>query len=256
MHPEVGTIFGRLTVVDARAPAKNKQRMCACVCTCGVRKEVAVSYLVRGLVRSCGCLSRENTGNRARTHGKSKTPEYAVWCRMIARCTNPTVSRYPRYGGRGIKVCERWAAFENFLADMGEMPTRRHSLGRIDNDGDYCPENCRWETIAEQASNTSNNVRVTWNGREQTIAQWARELGISPNRLSQRLRSGIPLGEAISGRKNLALRPIKYGGEELLTTEWMRRLSIPISSFYYFRRQGLSDEQIVEKYAARNSGAH
>lgn len=256
MHPEVGTIFGRLTVVDARAPTKNKQRMCACVCTCGVRKEVAVSYLVRGLVRSCGCLSRENTGNRARTHGKSKTPEYAVWCRMIARCTNPTVSRYPRYGGRGIKVCERWAAFENFLADMGEMPTRRHSLGRIDNDGDYCPENCRWETIAEQASNTSNNVRVTWNGREQTIAQWARELGISPNRLSQRLRSGIPLGEAISGRKNLALRPIKYGGEELLTTEWMRRLSIPISSFYYFRRKGLSDEQIVEKYAARNSGAH
>lgn len=253
MRPKVGDVFGRLTVINPTAPSKNKQAMANCLCECGSTKDVACSYLRRGLVRSCGCLSRETTGNISRTHGLSKTPEYAVWCRMHARCSNPNVQRYSRYGGRGIKVCEHWGKFENFLADMGKMPTRLHSLGRIDNDGDYEPANCRWETRREQANNTSANRFVEKGGERKTISQWADELGVSANRISQRLLHGMPIDKVLSTKKSLTERPIEFGCKIMLTTEWMRELSIPISSFYFHKRKGRSEEQILEMYARKRS---
>ena len=116
-----------------------------------------------------------------KTHGKSYPPSrvYWSWKSMKARCYNPNRTHYRHYGGRGIKVCDRWLeSFENFYEDMGDCPPGL-SIDRIDNDGDYTPENCRWATSMEQTNNTSRNRRVTVDGETMTITQWARRLGVN-----------------------------------------------------------------------------
>lgn len=122
-------------------------------------------------------------------HGMAHTPIYRLWRAMHNRCKNPNVAAYPDYGGRGIVVCERWQEFENFFADMGERPEGM-SLDRIDNDGPYSPENCRWATRFEQAHNKRNLHLVTAFGRTQTISDWSRETGVKLGTIWQRLASG------------------------------------------------------------------
>jgi hypothetical protein len=187
-----------------------------------------------------------------KTHGKSKTTEYATWCRMWSRCTNPIVDRYPLYGGRGIKVCERWQKFENFYEDMGDKPSPKHSIGRIDNDGNYEPSNCRWESRGEQANNTSTNIFIEWNGQKKTYSQWATETGIAYATIVQRHRAGMPPEKILDASEDgLQKKTIVVNGKKLMTTAWMKEAGIPISSFYHFARQGLTPEQIVLKYLAK-----
>jgi hypothetical protein len=115
---------------------------------------------------------------------------------MIARCTNPNHRSYREYGGAGITVCEQWRTFANFLSDMGEKPDGR-SLDRIDNDGNYSPDNCRWATVHEQARNKSNNTFLTHNGMTMTIAGWAETLGIPQSTISWRLNRGHPIARVL-----------------------------------------------------------
>lgn len=124
---------------------------------------------------------------RATKHGGVGTPEHRAWSSMVQRCTNPNVRSFPRYGGRGIKVCSPWLRFENFLADMGPRHSLKHTLDRINNDGDYEPSNCRWTTMAEQTRNRSSNRLVTYNGITLPFTAWAHEVGLKPATLKRRI---------------------------------------------------------------------
>lgn len=124
---------------------------------------------------------------------------HGIWRGMVGRCYNPKIRSYARYGGRGIKVCERWrTSFENFLVDMWPRPSLGHSLDRINNDGDYEPSNCRWATRHEQSRNHSRTILLTFNGETKCISDWARELGLPKTTLLIRYHQGRPLSEVIN----------------------------------------------------------
>jgi hypothetical protein len=172
-----GERFGRLLVQRKDGYNKHHQLYWLCECDCGNYKLVLGSLLRNGETQSCGCLHKEVTGNINRKHSLANTPIYSLWNSMIDRCHLPTSHTYNRYGERGISVCERWHNFENFYADMGDKPEGM-SLERIDNNGDYCPENVIWATAKQQANNRKSNVVLEHNGKKQTMQQWCDELGL------------------------------------------------------------------------------
>jgi hypothetical protein len=149
-----GQRFGRLSVLR-RVPCHGASRWLV-RCDCGTQKTVAGGSLRSGDTQSCGCLHRERCSVTHSTHGQSGSELHRIWKGMLARCTNPNVPRWNRYGGRGITVCERWRRdFTAFAVDMGPRPSRRHSIDRIDADGPYAPTNCRWATALQQRHNRS-----------------------------------------------------------------------------------------------------
>ena len=189
-----GQDFGRWTVVE-RAANKGRHVHWLCRCECGNTGVINSSNLTSGLSRSCGCLQIDTVT----THNKTGTPEYKTWIGMKSRCYTKTNIGYPYYGGRGIAVCERWRDnFEDFLADMGHNQTLHHSLDRIDPNGDYCPENGRWAIQETQDNNRRSNRFLTFNGKTQTVAQWAKEVGITRGALLSRLAWGWPIEDAIT----------------------------------------------------------
>ncbi|HAM41644.1 MAG TPA: hypothetical protein DCP69_09995 [Candidatus Omnitrophica bacterium] len=133
-----------------------------------------------------------------RTHGMCTTQEYKNWFSMKSRCTNQRNYAYRYYGGRGITVCDEWMTFEPFLRDMGRRPSPQHSLDRIDNDGPYCRENCRWATRTEQMHNTRSNRWFELNGQRMVLQDWARQIGASYATLYTRLARGWPVERALT----------------------------------------------------------
>jgi hypothetical protein len=139
-----------------------------------------------------------------KTHGMSYSPEYKTWVNMISRCKYPSIRNYKWYGGRGIKVCDRWLTFKNFYEDMGNRPSGKFTLERIDNDGNYEPDNCIWALATDNKNNTRANRKLTFNGKTLSVSQWARELNINKYTIAARLRYGWPVESVLS-------EPIKMG---------------------------------------------
>lgn len=195
-HPRLknlsGQKFNKLFVIGF-CGLENRNAKWFCKCECGNLAKVSASCLKSGHTKSCGCLFFEAVKASNRKHGHSgytKTKTYGIWSSMRERCTNTNNKTYKNYGSRGITVCERWQVYENFLADMGERPSKEHSLDRIDNDGNYCPENCRWATKKQQANNTRSNRFLTLDGITLTMAQWGDKTGIGGDLIYNRLKKG------------------------------------------------------------------
>ena len=196
-------VFGRLTLVR-EAPKRllehNWRRTWVCRCSCGSETTVEQYKIISGHTVSCGCWKLE----RSRTHAMTGTPEHRCWKNMRSRCTNPNIPSFDKYGGRGIQICARWSRFENFFEDMGPRPTPKHTIERIDNNGHYCPENCKWATMAEQDVNKRTNRFLAWDGKTLTVSQWACQLGMPETTL--RARIGY-LGWSIEKALTLPRRP-------------------------------------------------
>lgn len=199
---EPGYRKGRLVVIREVSLLNKKgyhRRALQCKCDCGATTTVRLENF-RRKSNSCGCLNLEVLKKRA-IHGYNRkgvrNRTYSTWASMLSRCTNKHLKCYHRYGGRGISFSERWARFENFLADMGERPTGRE-LDRIDNNKDYTKENCRWVTRSQNCRNKSNNRRLYYGGKEQTLTDWSEELKISRQAVVDRLRRGWSVDRALS----------------------------------------------------------
>lgn len=199
-----GSRYGRLTVEELYDFPKPGKPRWVCKCDCGAKNIIVYGYnLKNGNTASCGCLKIEATKLANSTHGKSRTREYNVYCTILARCYSRTNQRYKWYGKRGITVARRWlgkGGFENFLVDMGPKPTSKHSIERIDNDGPYCPSNCRWATQKEQSRNKRTNRVIEIAGRKMCLKQLCEELDIPYSRTAWRLKAGWDIERVIGPR--------------------------------------------------------
>lgn len=182
-----------LTEVEKPEHLTTKHRYWLCKCDCGKEKILLMGALRSGNTKSCGCNKGNFCSQKALGHGHSttrggKSLTYESWTGMRSRCNNPKQSGYKNYGARGIKICDEWnSSFEAFLKDMGDRPSLEYSLERKNNDGNYCPENCKWALRIDQANNKTNNRIICFDNKTMTFVQWARFLGISEQTLRSRI---------------------------------------------------------------------
>ena len=220
-----GDRFGRLVAVSLAGYKKWGYHAWLCRCDCGATPVVDSGSLRTGNTKSCGCIVREMSGAKSPrfkhggTCGRIPTPEYAIWQGMVKRCTVPSCNHFDRYGGRGISVCDRWRDFRLFLEDMGDRPSTSHSIERINNDGNYCPENCKWATRDEQSNNRSNSTKITYNGKTLTSTQWQKETGIPHRQIRCRIfELGWTAERALTTPTDVRLH--EWNGRSLTLREW------------------------------------
>lgn len=184
-----------------------------------------------------------------RANGGKPTPTYNSWASMVQRCTDPNYHSFSKYGGRGVRVCDRWRTFVNFLADMGERPDGA-TLDRIDNDGDYEPGNCRWATPRQQSNNRRNTLMLTFRGETRPLTEWAEITGIRRHTIWERVHNmGWTAEKALSrtdSAKGDCARKLEFGGESHSIDEWARRLGLSRSTIdNRLRRLGWSVEKAL-----------
>ncbi len=181
----------------------NKRKAAIFLCVCGKEFKTAIAYVKEYKTSTCGCkiLFPKKLKSDCYRNGKIR-PEYNSWSSMKQRCSNKNDINYHNYGGRGIVVCERWHSFENFLIDMGERPSKYHSLDRFpDKNGNYEPSNCRWATPKQQMRNVRYNRMLTYEGKTLCIAEWAEILGIGQETIRSRLKMGLPTNQVLYPKK-------------------------------------------------------
>lgn len=186
----IGKTYGKLTVISrsGKIPIKGRPRgkvAWLCHCSCGNAIRTTGDKLRSGNTKTCGC------GYARTKHGLHKSLEYRTWVSILARCGNPNLDCWKHYGGRGIQVTGRWRKFENFLKDMGPKPSLKHSIERINNNGNYEPGNCKWATFEEQANNKRTCVYISFDGRTLTSPQWSKIVGISTRAIWCRMKRGL-----------------------------------------------------------------
>jgi len=186
-----GKTYGQLTVLERTeytGTAKKKPTLWKCSCSCGAETIVNGRDLKNGHTKSCGCYSKKRSKERRITHNGTYTRAYSIWCSMKARCYNPNSASFPYYGAKNIKVCDRWKhSFKNFIDDMGE-PKAKQSIDRVNNSGDYSPDNCRWADITTQNNNRGvYNIYATLGNTTKTISEWCKIFGISEKAVFSRI---------------------------------------------------------------------
>ncbi len=196
-----GKKFTRYTVLEFYG-SKNGKRKWKCQCECGTIGIVGTNDLVSGNSRSCGCLKNELASAKASRHKLSHSKVHDCWCAIRQRCENRNHKRFHKYGARGISVCPRWHVFENFLEDMGHPASSAMSIDRIDNNGNYEPANCRWATPEQQARNKTAARKLTIDGEERSIHDWADITGVKFATIWRRIRLGWTPERAV-------LQPVK-----------------------------------------------
>lgn len=186
----IGEKFGKLTV-EQQIGKRGVYFLWLCKCDCGNYKEVATNLLTSKHTQSCGCLYKQRSNAHKTSHALSKTSLYKCWTAMKQRCCNAQNRYYKNYGERGIEVCDEWLKFENFASwafSNGYDP--KLTLDRIDNDGDYCPENCRWVDRMIQANNRRPCRILEINGESKTIPEWCRTYGVDYDLVNKRICAG------------------------------------------------------------------
>lgn len=187
-----GLTFSRLKVIDMEGLNKHFGAVWNCLCDCGKKVKVSANHLRMGTTVSCGCYSREQVAKRSTTHGLRHTREYKSYRNMLNRCNNPKHRHFKNYGGRGIKVCDSWKeCFENFIRDMGPHTDLDLTLERIDVNGDYCPENCKWVYSNEQYNNLRKTVYVVTEWGRISVAEASRKSGIPETTIRSKIKRGI-----------------------------------------------------------------
>lgn len=209
----IGMKFGKLTIIGVSHKNGSGKNYAKCKCECGNIIDVLPNSLFNNQSKSCGCSKSNNSilaNNKSTSSGNYKDGRtkhllYGTWHQMINRCENPKSKHYDRYGGRGIKVCDEWHDFWSFVKwsdSIGGRPNG-YTLDRIDNDGNYCPENCRWADWKTQTSNKSSNRYITYNGKTQTIQQWSINIGLNEQTLTNRINRGWSIEKALTTKPNI-----------------------------------------------------
>lgn len=200
-----GQKFGRLTVVERGENANDGHTRWKCSCECGSNKIVLAiaKDLKKGHTKSCGCIQREKAilaGKSKKTHGKTNTRLFNIWHGMKQRCYDKTSCSYELYGKRGIRICDEWCnSFQAFYDwSMQNGYAENLSIDRIDINGNYSPDNCRWTTMKVQQNNKRNNRLVTYKGETLTVTQWSERTGIKLSTLVSRLNSGWDIEKALN----------------------------------------------------------
>jgi hypothetical protein len=211
---EIGKKYNLLTILKDLGTRKyGGSKKCTATfvlaeCECGKQFEVRLHSIRSNQTISCGCLLRSSYhkyGIKIKNHHKSRTKDHNRWWGMITRCYNKNRDTYKEYGGRGIIVCEEWKqSFDKFIEDMGYPPTEKHTLERIDNNGNYCKENCTWSTMKEQARNRRNSIKIEYNGDCLSLPEWCEKLNLNYKLIGARLLKGWSFERAISTPKRNA----------------------------------------------------
>jgi len=253
-----GQKFGLLTVIEYAGLDKHGKHRWICACSCGGSnsiKNIEQGKLFRKdstPTRSCGCLVKKH----GHTVGGNVSPTFKSWDSMLSRCYSKQNKNYAHYGARGIGVCDCWnpsagGSFANFLEDMGER-VRGQSIERIDCNGNYEPDNCKWATSKEQASNKRNSRKITFNGKTQSIMEWAEETGIPYSTLAKRIYTYNWNHERALTTPNTS-KPqqkstdvlIEYNGDKLCLEEWGRRYRISSATIRNRLRAGWTPEAAI-----------
>lgn len=195
----VGISHGSLQITEKLGVDSRKEIIYKAICTCGCKTNTTfrasqIKTLLERPVKKC---VNHKTNLSELTYKSSTHRLYAIWSGMHNRCYNGNNPEYPRYGGRGVQVCDRWFELENFVEDMG-VPNGRMSIDRIDNNGNYCPENCKWSTAEEQARNRRSNKVLDYLGKSQTMIEWCEELNLDYNSVQLRIQRSWSVERALN----------------------------------------------------------
>ena len=199
---KVGQKFNKFTILEFNGKHKSGHLTALCKCDCGNIRTISLSDLKLNRSKSCGCIRKEAKQLFKKDHGMTNTKEFKTWAGIKIRCYNKNYKSYNYYGGKGVTMCNRWLnSFRNFLEDMGFAPTNKHSIDRIDSNGNYEPNNCKWSTLIEQANNKSNNKFYEYNGEIKSVPYFSRKYNIPMGRLYERLKAGYSIKDAIEQPK-------------------------------------------------------